>query len=97
MTVIAVINCVCACVILSAEDDNFPRGAGEWGVWCVCVGGGGGYLLLFEFLVLVCQRIHYSRQVWICWVLVLDHSFRVYILKERRYISKSVYVCVCVS
>ena len=33
MTVIAVINCVCACVSLSAEDDNFPRGAG---------GGGGG-------------------------------------------------------
>ena len=28
---------MCACVILSAEDDNFPRGAGV----CVCVGGGG--------------------------------------------------------
>ena len=78
---------MCACVILSAEDDNFPRGAGG--------GGGGVYLLLFEFLVLVCQRIHYSRQVWICWVLILDHSFRVCILKDRRYISKSVYVCVC--
>ena len=34
MTNIPAINCVCACVILSAEDDNFPRGAGE--------GGGGG-------------------------------------------------------
>ena len=43
-TVIAVINCVCACVILSAEDDNFPRGAGRGGG-----GGGGGTYFYLSF------------------------------------------------
>ena len=35
--IIPVINCVCACVRTSPEDDNFPRGGAGRGE-----GGGGG-------------------------------------------------------
>ena len=47
MKIITVVNCVCACVRTSAEDDNFLK-----------EGGGCVYLIILSesFYVLVCQR-----------------------------------------